>query len=102
MKVYNETKLTIVGKAEPGLGQDGKTLFYKVACMQNFQATNLSVTKKEVYDLIPDGMVEGVFATVWDDKYGSLKIDNLISILTVNGRAPEKATAAPEKTAGNK
>lgn len=101
MKVYNETKLTIVGKAEPGLGQDGKTFFYKVACMQNFQATNLSVTK-EAYDLIPDGMVEGVFSTVWDDKYGSLKIDNLISILTVNGRPFEKTPATPGKTAGGK
>lgn len=101
MKIYNETKLTIVGKAEPGTGQDGKTLFYKVACMQNFQATNLSVTK-EVYDVIPDGMVEGVFATVWDDKYGSLKIDGLTSIQTVNGRPFEKAAATPEKASGGK
>lgn len=101
MKIYNETKLTIVGKAEPGLGQDGKTLFYKVACMQNMQATNLSITK-EAYEAIPDGMVEGVFVTVWDDKYGSLKIDRLSSIQMINGRPFEKAAATPEKAAGNK
>lgn len=101
MKIYNETKLTIVGKAEPGLGQDGKTQFFKVACMQNFQATNLSITK-DSYEAIPDGMVEGVFVTVFDDKYGSLKIDRIQTILTVNGRPFEKAAATPEKAAVTK
>ena len=94
MKIYSETKLVVVGKAEPNLGQDGKTLFYKIACMQDGQATNLSTTK-EVYDAIPDGMVEILFSTAFDDNYKSLKAVGIISILTVNGRPFEKSTPTP-------
>ncbi len=99
MKIFNETKLVVVGKAEPNLGQDGKTLFYRIACMQNGQATNLSTTK-EVYEAIPEGMVEIIFSTAFDDKYGSLKADRIISILSVNGRPFEKS--APSSADGGK
>lgn len=90
----NETKVTVVGKAEPTLSQDQKNTYYRVACMQNGQATNLSVSK-EVYDSIPDGLVDVLFLTSYDDKYNSFRVDRLISIVSVNGRPFDKSTPAP-------
>lgn len=93
MKIYSETKLIVVGKAEPTPSQDGKSLYYRVAAMQNGQATNISVTE-EIYNSIPDGLVEVIFSTTFDDKYGSFKADRLLSILSVNGRPFEKSAPA--------
>lgn len=93
MKIFNETKLIVVGKAEPTSSQDGKTTYYRIACMQNGQATNLMVSQ-EVYETIPDGMVEVLFATSYDDRYNNFRIDRLINILTVNGRPFEKSNSA--------
>ncbi len=98
MKIMNETKLTVVGKAEPTLSQDRKVTYYRVACMQNGQATNLMVSE-DVYDAIPDGLVDVVFLTSYDDRYNSFRVDRLISILSVNGRPFEKSAPA-EKDAG--
>lgn len=94
MKIYNETKITVVGKAEPTYSQDGKNTYYRVAVMQNGQATNLMVSQ-EVYDAIPDGLVEVVFYTSFDDRYQSFKVDNLLQIISVNGRPFEKSAPAP-------
>lgn len=98
MKIMNETRMTVVGKAEPTISQDGKSTYYRLACMQNGQATNLSVSK-DVYDAIPEGLVDVRFITSYDDKYSSFRIDRLISIETVNGRPFEKS-APTEKDAG--
>ena len=94
MRILNETKLTVVGKAEPTTSQDGKNTYYRVACLQNGQATNLMVPE-EVYDAIPGGMVDVVFATAYDDRYSSFRVDRLLEIVSINGRAPEKASPAP-------
>lgn len=94
MKIQNETKLTVVGKAEPTKSQDGRTTYYRIACMQNGQATNLMVSQ-EVYEAIPDGMVDVQFATSYDDRYQSFRVERLLSILTVNGRPFEKSATAP-------
>lgn len=94
MKIQNETKVTVVGKADPTLSQDGKNTYYRIACMQNGQATNLMVPQ-EVYDSIPDGMVEVQFATSYDDRYNNFRVERLLSILTVNGRPFEKSTSVP-------
>ena len=94
MKIMNETRMTVVGKAEPTISQDGKSTYYRLACMQNGQATNLSVSK-DVYDAIPEGLVDVRFITSYDDKYNSFRI----SIETVNGRPFEKSAPA-EKDAG--
>lgn len=102
MKIWNETKITVVGKAEPTTSQDGKNTYYRVAVMQNGQATNLMVSK-EVYESIPDGLVEVKFRTAFDDRYTSFRVEDLIEIISVNGRPFEKASAAgtaPEKTGG--
>lgn len=101
MKIQNVTKITVVGKAEPTLSNDGKNTYYRVAVMQNGQATNLMVTE-DIYNTIPDGMVEVELLTAYDDRYQSFKVDKLLSILTVNGRPFEKAPATPEKTSGGK
>ena len=98
MKIMNETRMTVVGKAEPTISQDGKSTYYRLACMQNGQATNLSVSK-DVYDAIPEGLVDVRFITSYDDKYSPFRIDRLISIETVNGRPFEKSAPA-EKDAG--
>ena len=76
MKIYNETKITVVGKAEPTHSQDGRSMYYRVAVMQNGQATNLSVSE-DIYNSIPDGLVEVIFSTVYDDTYKSFKADRL-------------------------
>lgn len=94
MKIYSETKITIVGKAEPTVSQDGKNKYYRVAVMQNGQATNLSVTE-EIYNDIPDGLVVAVLRTAYDDKYNSFKADGLVRIETVNGQPYGKTTPAP-------
>lgn len=99
MKIMNETKVTVVGKAEPTLSQDQKNTYYRVACMQNGQATNLSVSK-EVYDSIPDGLVDVLFLTSYDDKYNSFRVDRLISIVSVNGRPFEKSAPASASKEG--
>lgn len=101
MKIYNETKITVVGKAEPTTSQDGKNTYYRVAVMQNGQATNLMVSE-DVYNSIPDGLVEVQLLTAFDDRYNSFRVEKLIGILTVNGRPFEKAAATPEKAAGAK
>lgn len=101
MKIYNETKITVVGKAEPTYSNDGKTAYYRVAVMQNGQATNLMVSE-DVYNAIPDGLVEVVFYTSYDDKYQSFRVDRLLQIVAVNGQPYGKsapATPAPEKAA---
>ena len=94
MKILCETKLTVVGKAEPTTSQDGKNTYYRIACMQNGQATNLMVPQ-EVYASVPDGMVEVQFATSYDDRYQSFRVERLLAILTVNGRPFEKSAPAP-------
>lgn len=68
MKIYSETKITVVGKAEPTTSTDGKNTYYRVAVVQNGQATNLMVSE-DVYNAIPDGLVEVLFYTSYDDKY---------------------------------
>lgn len=62
MKIISETSFLVVGKANPTLSQDGKSTYYKIACLQNGQATNVSVSE-EIYNEIPDGMVDAVFST---------------------------------------
>lgn len=94
MKIFNETNLTVVGKAEPTLSQDGKTIYFRIACLQNGQATNLMVPR-EVYDSIPDGMVEVLFSTAYDDRYNNFRVDRLLEIRTVNGRPFEKSNPVP-------
>lgn len=94
MKIQNETKVTVVGKAEPTQSQDGRNTYYRIACMQNGQATNLMVPQ-EVYDSIPDGLVDVQFATSFDDRYNNFRVERLLAILTVNGRPFEKSTPAP-------
>lgn len=101
MKIQNITKITVVGKAEPTLSNDGKNTYYRVAVMQNGQATNLMVTE-DVYNAIPDGLVDVELLTAYDDRYNSFKVDKLLNILTVNGRPFDKTPATPEKTAGSK
>lgn len=102
MKIYSETKVTVVGKAEPTTSGDGKNTYYRVAVMQNGQATNLMVSEG-VYNAIPDGLVDVIFETAFDDRYSSFRVDRLLQILTVNGRPFEKSapasTPAPEKAA---
>lgn len=101
MKIYNETKFTVVGKAEPTTSQDGKSTYYRVAVMQNGQATNVMVPM-EMYSSIPDGLVEVRCETSYDDKYERFRVERLLEIVAVNGRPYEKAAAAPEKAAGSK
>ena len=102
MKIYNETKITVVGKAEPTHSNDGKSTYYRVAVMQNGQATNLMVSE-EVYNAIPDGLVEVLLYTSFDDKYQSFRVDRLLQIIAVNGqpygRPAPASTPAPEKAA---
>lgn len=101
MKIYGETKLTVVGKAEPTHSTDGKNTYYRVAVMQRGQATNLSVSE-DIYNEIPDGLVDAVFSTVYDDTYKSFKADRLLQIVSVNGRPYDSKTAsapAPDKAA---
>lgn len=87
MKIYSETKLTVVGKAEPTKSQDGKNTYYRVACMQNGQACNLSVSE-DIYFSIPAGIVEALFETSYDDRYNNFRIERLLETLTVNGQKP--------------
>lgn len=94
MKIYSETKITVVGKAEPTTSTDGKNTYYRVAVMQNGQATNLMVSE-DVYNAIPDGLVEVLFYTSYDDKYQSFRVDRLLQIVSVNGRPFEKSAPAP-------
>lgn len=98
MKIQNTTKITVVGKADPTTSQDGKSTYYRVAVMQNGQATNLMVSE-EVYNSIPDGMVDVELQTAYDDRYNSFRVERLLSILTVNGRPFDKAAVAPDKAA---
>lgn len=100
MKIYSETRITVVGKAEPTYSQDGKNAYYRVAVMQNGQATNLMVSE-DVYNAIPDGLVDVVFHTSYDDKYQSFRVDRLLQIVTVNGQPYGKSTpaSASEKAA---
>lgn len=93
MKIMNETKLTVVGKAEPTTSQDGKNTYYRVAVMQNGQATNLMVSE-DVYNSIPAGLVEVVFSTVYDDRYNSFRVDRLLQIVSVNGQSFDKTRSA--------
>ncbi|MDE7131095.1 MAG: hypothetical protein K2O65_04755 [Lachnospiraceae bacterium] len=86
MKISSETRFIVVGKAEPTKSQDGKTTYYRVACMQEGQATNVSLSE-EIYDSIPSGIVDARFATSYDDKYQSFRIDALLEIISVNGVA---------------
>lgn len=100
MKIWSETKLTVVGKAEPTTSQDGKNTYYRLAVMQNGLATNLLVSE-DVYNTVPDGLVDVRLRTFYDDQYKNLRVDSLLEIISVNGRPFEKASAAgtaPEKT----
>lgn len=101
MKIYNETKIMVVGKAEPTNSADGRNTYYRVAVMQNGQATNLMVSE-DVYNAIPDGLIDVRLLTAFDDRYNSFRVEKLLEIMTVNGRPFEKATATPEKAAGSK
>ena len=98
MKIINETKFVVVAKADPTLSQDGKSTYYKIACLQNGQATNVSVSE-EIYNEIPDGMVDAVFSTSYDDKYQSFRIDRLLRIVSVNGIKPGDSKPDPKATA---
>lgn len=102
MKIYSRTKITVVGKAEPTHSGDGKSTYYRVAVMQNGQATNLMVSEL-VYNAIPDGMVDVVFLTSYDDKYQSFRVDDLVETISVNGQPYGKSapasTPAPDKAA---
>lgn len=98
MKIFNETKLTVVGKAAPTQSQDGRNTYYRIAVMQNGQATNLMVPQ-EAYDSIPDGLVNVLFLTAYDDRYNSFRVDRLLSIESVNGRPFEKSASAPGRDA---
>ena len=90
MKILSETKLTVVGKPEPTLSQDGRNTYYKIAALQNGQACNLSVSE-DVYNAIPAGYVDAMFRTSYDDKYNSFRIDTIVSIDLVNGSKPSGA-----------
>lgn len=98
MKIINETKLTVVGKAEPTQSADGKNTYYRVAVMQNGQATNLMVSQED-YDYIPAGLVDVVLETVFDDRYNSFRVNGVKQILSVNGQPYGKSAPAPEKAA---
>lgn len=87
MKILNQTTVFVVAKAEPTKSQDGRSTYYKVACLQNGQATNLSVSE-DVYYKIPAGMVETRFNTSYDDTYKSFRIDSIDEIISVNGVKP--------------
>lgn len=103
MKLLTQTTLMVVAKTDPTKSQDGKTIYYRLACIQNGQATNLSVATQEVYDAVPDGFVEARFNTLYDDKYGTLKIDSIDEIISVNGvKSDSKPDPKPDaKAAGN-
>lgn len=94
MKILNTTKLAVVGKAEPTQSRDGNNTYYRVACLQNGQACNLSVSE-EVYFAIPSGFVEVEFETSYDDKYQSYKVERLLQVITVNGQKPGAKAEAP-------
>ena len=87
MKIFSKTNLTVVAKAEPTTSQDGKSTYYRVACLQNGQATNMLVPE-EVYNAIPSGFVDALFNTSYDDKYTSFRIDSIAEIISVNGEKP--------------
>lgn len=94
MKIFNETTLTVVGKAVPTKSQDGKSTFYRVACLQNGQATNLSVTE-DIYNDIPSGIVEAKFETSFDDNYKNFRIERILQIISENGvKRGDKAAAS--------
>lgn len=99
MKIQNTTKVTVVGKAEPTSSQDGKNTYYRVAVMQNGQATNLMVSE-DVYNSIPDGLVDVELRTAYDDRYNSFRVEGLLTILSVNGRPFEKTAPASDKAGG--
>lgn len=98
MKIVNQTLFTVVAKAEPTRSQDGRTMYYRLACLQNGQATNVSVSE-DVYDAIPAGIVDGKFNTSYDDKYQSFRIDSIVEIISVNGVKPDAKTDS--KPSGN-
>lgn len=102
MKISNKTTVTVVAKAEPTKSMDQRSTYYRVAALQNGQATNLSVTE-EVYREIPDGMVEVCFNTSYDDTYKSFRVDSIDEIISVNGaKYSDKNDAKPDaKTSGN-
>lgn len=95
MKIFNNTTLTVVGKAAPTQSQDGKNTYYRVACMQNGQATNLSVSE-DIYQEIPNGIIEAEFETSYEDRYNSFRIERLLRIISENGvKRGEKPSPAP-------
>lgn len=102
MKILNQTTVYVVAKAEPTKSMDQRSTYYRVAALQNGQATNLSVTE-EVYRALPDGMVEVRFNTSYDDTYKSFRVDSIDEIISVNGVKPsEKSDAKPDtKSSGN-
>lgn len=89
MKISTQVTLSVVAKTEPTKSQDGKTTYYRLACLQNGQATNLSCTTDEVYNAVPDGFAEVRFNALFDDKYGTLKLDGVNEIISVNGIKPD-------------
>lgn len=102
MKILNQTTVIVVAKAEPTKSQDGRSTFYRVACLQNGQATNLSAPE-DVYHELPSGMVEVRFNTSYDDTYKSFRIDSIDEVISVNGaRLGVKDDAKPDaKPSGN-
>lgn len=101
MKIISTTRFMVVGKAEPTKSQDGRSTYYRVACMQNGQATNVSVPE-EIYNMLPFGIVDAVFDTSYDDKYNSFRIDGIVQILSVNGIAPDAPKPDAVKSDGAK
>lgn len=97
MRIYNTTKVTIVGKAEPTKSRDGNSTFYRIAVLQNGQATNLSVSE-DAYYAVPSGITDAEFETYYDDQYKTFRVERLVQIITVNGSKPG-STAPGDKTA---
>lgn len=98
MKIISETRFLVVGKAEPTKSQDGRSTYWRIACMQNGQATNVSVPQ-EIYDVIPSGIVDAIFITSYDDRYNSFRIDDIVKVLSVNGISPD--APKPDGGSGN-
>ena len=104
MKILNETRLTVIAHAEPTTSKDGANTYYRIAVLQNGQAANLSVSR-DVYDELPDGVVDATLLTSYDDKYGSFRVESIVAIHTVNGSKPDAKTVsgnAPASAPGNK
>lgn len=92
MKIIGTTTLTVVGKSY-SLSKDGQNTYYKAACLQNGQATNLSVSE-EIYNSIPSGISEIIFETSYEDQWKTFRLERICEILSVNGSKPDTKQSA--------